>query len=88
MKLVIISIHDAKAEAFLNPLVFQAKAQALRGFQDAVRNPEHEMHKHPEDYTMFFCGWFDPETGQLEPAQPILALANGVEMLAVERGGL
>lgn len=63
MKLLAFSVYDAKAEAYLRPYFAETKGLAMRAFRDAVNNPEHEMHRHAEDYTLFVTGEFDQATG-------------------------
>lgn len=81
MKQVIVAIRDAKAEAWMNPLFFQTKAQAVRSFGDAVNSGGKEDYvRHPEDFTLFYLGEWDPESGELLPAAQVLALAVGVNL--------
>lgn len=77
MKLIICSIYDSKAEAFMQPLFFQAKGQAVRSFADAV-NQDGNFKNHPDDYTLFCIGSYDDATGLLEPIAPE-SLGNGVQ---------
>lgn len=65
MRLVACSIRDAAAEAWLTPMFFQSKGQAVRSFTDAVNSQEGDFGKHPEDYTLFAIGEFDPDSGTL-----------------------
>lgn len=80
MKLTVCSIHDTKAEAWLNPLFFQSEAQAIRSFSDAVNDPNSEFSKHPEDYNLFVLGLFDQRTGELEASAPV-HLITGVNVV-------
>lgn len=71
MRLTMCSIRDSVAGAWLTPLFFQSKAQAVRSFQDAVNDKSSDFAKHPEDYALFGLGEFDPETGAVSVyAQP------------------
>lgn len=79
MKLVICSIRDAKAEAFVNPMVFQSNGEALRTFMDAVNSADHPMGKHPEDYSLFVLGEFDQRSGEIAIDVPF-CLANGMNL--------
>jgi len=74
----VCAIYDAKAEAWLTPLFFQAVGQALRSFGDAVNQNDSDFGKHPEDYTLFLLGDFDNQTGVLsvQPTPVALALGN------------
>ena len=76
MKRVICSIHDSKAEAWLLPMFFQAPAQAVRVFTDAVNTQEGDIKNHPEDYTLFKIGYFDELSGEIESCVPEV-LGNG-----------
>jgi len=66
MKLLAFTVYDSKAEAYLRPYFAETKGLAMRAFRDAVNDPQHEMHRHAEDYTLFHIGSFDPMTGSLE----------------------
>ena len=69
------SIYDVKAEAWLMPMFFLSKGQAVRSFSDAV-NGDSEFSRHPEDYTLFLVAQFDERTGEVIPVNPEpLALA-------------
>lgn len=77
MKLIMCSIRDQKAEAWLNPMFFLARGQAVRSFSDAVNGREGDIAKHPEDYTLFEIGSFDQTTGEVMLVPPV-SLGVGV----------
>ena len=79
MKYKVYVVHDSKADAFMMPFFMQEDAQAVRGFQDQVNNPESPFFNHAEDYTLFNIGRYSEETGTLEGVDKF-ALANGVEV--------
>lgn len=66
MKLLVFSVFDSKAEAYLRPYFAETKGLAVRAFRDASNDPTHEMCKHAADYTLFEIGSFDPITGVLD----------------------
>ncbi len=66
MKLIMCSIFDTVASAWLTPMFFQSQAQGMRSFSDAVNDGESAFWKHPEDYSLFEVGTFDPSTGIVE----------------------
>ena len=80
MKFGIYSIHDAKAKAFFSPVFMHAEGQCLREFTDACNDQEHPFGKNPQDYTLFYLGEYDDNTGEITPAQK-RSIANGVEVL-------
>ena len=77
MKRLICSIHDSKAEAWMTPLVFQAKGQAVRSFSDAVNRGDGDFYLHPEDFTLYVVGFFDELSGAIEGCSAEL-LGNGM----------
>lgn len=78
MKLIICAIHDTKAEAFAQPMFFQAVGQAVRAFIDAVSDgdPKSNLANHPEDFNLFRIGTYDDQTGEIVPEAPF-HLGNG-----------
>ena len=62
MKLKIYSIHDTKAEAYNTPFFQQTHGMAERIFTDESNNPESNLNKHAEDFTLFYLGEFDQNT--------------------------
>lgn len=65
-RLMMYSVFDSKAEAFLRPFAAETRGLAIRSFSDAVNDAQHEFFKHGEDYTLFEVGVFDVGTGLLE----------------------
>lgn len=86
MKLVLITVFDQKAEAFLRPVATNTVGTAVRDFQALVNNPEHDFGKFPHDYTLFQLGeWSDRDASfDLLPAPK--TLGNGLELLNPEIG--
>ena len=74
------SIYDAKAEAWLTPMFFQAVGQAYRSFEDVVNSEDSEFYKHPEDYTLFLIGDWDERSGQFTVHEAPVPLAKGVDV--------
>lgn len=83
-KMEMCSIFDSKAEAYMQPMFFQAIGQAMRSFTDAVNTPDSEFNKHPEDYGLFHLGSFNSGTGVIEVfAMPVsLAVGNTVKEIS------
>jgi len=83
MKMHIFTVHDAKVEAYLTPFFARTRGEALRMFQAACQNPEHDFAKHGEDYTLFHLGDYNDEDGSFYtnstpiPMVKAIDLANG-----------
>lgn len=75
----VFSIYDAKAQAYLQPFFMSNIGLALRAIGDCLSDPNHQFTKHPEDYTLFNLGTFDPVTGIFESDK--VSLGNLVEFI-------
>ncbi len=77
MKLKVFSVFDSKAEAFIQPFYSQTTGTAVRSFEQALQNEDHEFRKFAADYTLFELGEFDQQTGSFTelPAKINLGLA-------------
>lgn len=73
----LFAIHDKKAAAFMPPLTFKTLGQAERAFGDAVRAPDSDFGKHPEDYSMHLIGEFDETLGNVIP------MKEGTQVIAM-----
>lgn len=75
----VFAVKDAKAAAFALPFFLPRMEVALRSFRDAVKDPQHDMSRHPEDYSLWCLGEFDDNLGAMLPiAEPVL-VARAVE---------
>lgn len=74
----VFSVKDLKAAAFAPPFFLHREEVALRTFRDAVADPSHPMHAHPEDYELYVVGTFDDETGILSAVDTPVFLVRGM----------
>lgn len=77
------TVFDEKASAFLPPFCVPTHGIALRAFKDCVNSPDHQFGKHPADYTLFYCGDFDDNTGHFN-LNDRKSLGNGVEFKNID----
>ena len=76
----ICSIYDKATRAYMRPFTAQAQGQAVRMFEDHVRQPDSELGRHPEDYALFEIATFDDNSGEITPCEPfVLRRAHEVE---------
>lgn len=69
MKMKLYSIKDRATGAFMTPWPAHQDAHAIRMFQDNVNDPNSACNKHPDDYDLWFVGYFDDDTGKLQKGQ-------------------
>lgn len=81
-KLVVVSVKDSAIDAFLRPFCVQAIGQAVRSFTDEVNRSaaDNSMWQHPEDYSLWYLGTFDEETGLFEDQSSVRMLARGQDI--------
>lgn len=68
-KLVVVSVRDRAADAFMNPFVVPSLGMAIRSFSDEVNNPQGQMFAHPDDYDLYVLGMFDSDSGKFEVSE-------------------
>lgn len=71
MKLRMYSIHDSAPKTFLPPDFLQTDDEAIRKFKFNVNEPKNgHLFQTPEHFSVHFLGYYDTETGGLEPRAP------------------
>lgn len=55
----VFTIYDVKAEAYLDPFMFGSRGLAIRAFSDSLKDPNSQMARYPEDFTLMELGSFD-----------------------------
>lgn len=78
----IYSVYDSKVEAYLQPFYARAHGEAIRSFEGACGNPEHQFAVTPEDYALFYLGEFDDANGVFDVVVLPLVLAKAHEVVA------
>lgn len=84
MKMQTFSIFDVASGAYMRPFFMLSEKQAVRTFGELSMDAEHEVGKHPEDYSLVAIGEFDDQTG-LITGEPVRVLTTGLAMVAASR---
>lgn len=79
MQIRIFSIHDSKAEAFMNPFYSPTAGTAIRMFTASINTPDHEFHKYSADYTLFELGSWNEDTGKFTLHKAPRTLGNAIQ---------
>lgn len=72
------SIYDSKVEGYMQPFFLPNDQVAMRAFSDLVNEDNHDLNRHPEDYTLFNLATFDPTSGTVTPQHTPKALITGI----------
>lgn len=73
-------LYDVKSETYTAPTVHPARGHAIRSFGDGVNSGQGVLSDHPEDFTLFEIGDFDPLTGEINLYEAKEAVANGIDL--------
>lgn len=82
MKLNVYTIFDQATGAYMRPFFMQSDGQATRAFKDLAVAADHDIGKHPEDYSLWRIGTFDDNKAKLIPEDKE-CLATALELIAL-----
>jgi hypothetical protein len=66
MQIALYCVFDTKLGEFNTPMAFQSRGVAIRSFMDEVKSGDSMLHKHPEDFSLYYVGTFDSGEGKFE----------------------
>lgn len=79
MKLKVFAVFDSAVKTYARPFLMQSTQQAVRAFGDLANDSSTEVHKHPQDYTLFEIAEYDEERGCYENLQTPHSLGVAIE---------
>jgi len=85
MEYKVFTVFDSKAAAYLQPFFTATTGLAIRSFQDAALNPEHQFNKHLGDYTLFEIGTYDDLTGKFVQSESFHNLGTALSYASKEK---
>lgn len=81
MLLKIYTLHDNKAEVYLQPFYARANGEAIRTFQMLCQDKNHQVGQSPGDFTLLRIGMFDQEKGLVAGLDKHENLGNGLDYI-------
>lgn len=78
-----MAAFDQKARVYLTPFYVTHIAVGVRAFSDAAKLPDHQVCKHPEDFTLYHLGSFNDETADYSPFAHPINLGTALNYLTV-----
>lgn len=79
MLLQVFTVYDSKTETYFQPFYSQTMGAAMRSFEEACNDTEHQFYKYAEDFTLFKLGIYDDQTAEFQLDTPV-SLAKAIEM--------
>lgn len=67
MRLKLYAYRDSKIETFTDPFLQHTPGEAERTFRDTVSNPKSKLNQHPEDFSLYYLGEYETNTGIITP---------------------
>lgn len=61
----VFCVFDSKARVYAAPFLAPRREVAVRDFTRAARDPQLDIYRFPEDYSLYELGTFDDETAAL-----------------------
>lgn len=81
------SVYDSAARMYLEPFACRTKEEAIRRFRLSVNSEGSGMARFPDDYTLFYIGGFDQESGLFQPVLTPESLGGALMYMESQHGG-
>ena len=76
------AVYDKRAECFQQIMTTPSKAYAVRGFMDAVKNPESQLNKYAEDFKLVLVAYFNTKTGKIYQKEVLETLVEASSIIS------
>lgn len=64
MKTNYYAVYDSKVGSYMKPFPARSHGEAIRMMIEACKDPKLLFYSYPEDFSLFYCGYFDDDIGQ------------------------
>ncbi|QCQ85112.1 nonstructural protein [Blackfly microvirus SF02] len=81
----IFSVWDSKSKTFSQPFYAMTVGVATRNFTDLVNDPQTQVNKYPDDFTLFELGEFEDSTGKISSENGPQSVINAMAVLREDR---
>lgn len=75
----IFTVYDSKAAAYLLPFYSENQQTAIRSFEGAVNDPDHQFNKFPQDFNLFELGSWNQSTAKFKLHKAPVHLGLAIE---------
>ena len=74
MKAKMYVIKDSCSGVCDNPFTMSGDEVAIRSFSDLVLHSDSVVSKHPEHFSLWYVGEYEPETGMVDGCAPVFVI--------------
>lgn len=78
----LISVKDVVAAAFLQPITVRTSAEAIRLFENQIKEPTSQFAKNPSDFILYEIADFNELTGTITPLPQPHSLATASQFIS------
>lgn len=71
-------VYDSASRVFNAPQMMENESVAVRAFRDVVLSDNGLISRHPEDFALYFVGYFDCENGNIIPNVKLIISADKI----------
>lgn len=82
MKIQIFAVYDASTQMYAQPNFLASTLVAKRMWPEAANDPNTQIGKYPQDFTLFHLGEYDDETGKFTNLHTPVSLGTALEAKA------
>lgn len=82
-KLMMFTVRDTKASAYLQPFFMPNEATAIRAMSNCLSTPGHQFYVNPEDFGLYCLGEYDVLDGKCTLLDAPEHVVNLVDLISV-----
>lgn len=75
------SVFDSKSESYLQPFFSQTTGTAIRSFESAANDHNHQFAAYAADYTLFEIGSFEENSGSYQSLKSHVNLGTALSYI-------
>lgn len=78
------TVYDNKALIYNQPFYAATDGAALRMFEELANDLATTVGRHPGDYSMWWCGTYDDQSGLMTPQTPLVRVADATALVKAQ----
>lgn len=75
----IFTVHDSKAQAYLQPIYFRSTGEAIRAFETTCKDKNSQFAQYPSDFSLLHIGEWNQDTAAIVMLSKPVILTNASE---------
>lgn len=86
MQIRAYTVFDNKALIYNTPFFAATDGAALRSFEELANDLNTTVGRHPGDYSLWWCGTYDDQSGVFAAQVPLVRVADAVALVKLQPG--